>query len=124
MQEKQLKSGSLSYRILIPEKLIQRMWQACALLLCVGILGCQFAWTIFQYQYNSKLSSLVVQQQEQLALLQWELDNLRQDLNAQVSQQEEFQEAMKAAAAKAGYWWAYVRMNRNRNRNRNKGGID
>lgn len=63
---------------------------------------------LFCLQINqlTELHSTADKQQTRITELQRQLDSFQ----AHVNQEAEFEQAMKAAAGKAGYWWAYVKL--------------
>lgn len=80
-------------------------WKIVMFTVAVSILGCFSALFILQVNQLHAMQSSISQ-------LENHLQQLQSSYLGHVSQQEDFQRAMKAAAGKSGYWWAYVQMNK------------
>lgn len=69
---------------------------------------------LFCLQVNqlAEMHKTIDKQDTEIAELEMHLGQLQNSHLGHVSQQVEFQTQMKRAAGKAGYWWAYVQLNK------------
>jgi hypothetical protein len=87
-------------------------WKIVLSSVVICIFGLWAILTCVQMQTIHELHLANEKQAQTIAQLNDTLWDLEQAHEAHVLQQGAFQEAMKSSAAKAGYWWAFVRLSR------------